>query len=36
VIIDQVKPSLVLARHMQNIYINGEKAQNNVNCQVRM
>ena len=36
VIIDQVKPSIVLARHMQNIYINGEKAQNNVNCQVRM
>lgn len=36
VIIDKTKPSLVLARHMQNIYINGEAAQNNVNCQVRM
>ena len=35
-IIDKIKPSLVLERHMQNIYINGEAAKNNVNCQVRM
>ena len=36
VIIDMIKPSLVLSRFMSHIYINGEPAKNNENCQVRM
>lgn len=36
VIIDNIKPSVVLAKHLSYIYINGEAAINGENCQVRM
>ncbi|MBO5750238.1 MAG: hypothetical protein J6R36_04745, partial [Bacteroidaceae bacterium] len=36
VIIDNIKPSVVLAKHLTYININGEVAVNGENCQVRM
>lgn len=36
VIIDNIKPSVVLAKHLTYININGETAVNGENCQVRM
>ena len=36
VIIEKIKPSIVIKRWLNHVYINGEKAENGVNCQVKM
>jgi hypothetical protein len=36
VIISSIKPSKVISNWLSHIYINGEQAKNNVNCQVKM
>ncbi|MBQ9175973.1 MAG: hypothetical protein IJ139_03800 [Bacteroidaceae bacterium] len=36
VILKNIKPSVVISKYLQFIYIGGEKAQNGVNCQVKM
>ena len=36
VIFKNIKPSVVISKHLGNILINGAKAVNNTNCQVRM
>ena len=35
-IFSSLKPSIVIKSHLSNVYINGETARNNVNCQVKM
>lgn len=36
VILKNIKPSVVISKYLQFIYIDGQKAQNGVNCQVKM
>ena len=36
VIFKSIKPSIVIKSFLGNVYINGEKAENDVNCQVKM
>ena len=36
VILKNIKPSVVISTYLQFIYIDGQKAQNGVNCQVKM
>ena len=35
-IFKNIKPSVVISKHLGNVYINGETAKNDVNCQVKI